>query len=68
MFVIASTTPVPPPKNTTVQNIKRMKRQMESKRMEHIKKIQETVKEVSKAEIEYIKSLLPTGLLDEDDD
>lgn len=69
-MILAMSSSVPPKqdKSTTLKNVKRIKRNMESKRLEHIKKIQDTVKSVAKDEIEYVKSLIPKELFDEDDE
>ena len=68
ILVMSSSVPPKQDKSTTIKNVKRIKRNMESKRLEHIKKIQDTVKSVAKDEIEYAKSLLPKELFDEDDE
>jgi hypothetical protein len=39
---------------------------MESKRLDHIKKIQESTKKIADEEIKYVKSFLPKELFDED--
>lgn len=69
MFVCC-TASVPPPSDKSRKsfgaNIKRVKRQMESKRLEHIKKIQESAKQIVDEEMKYVKSLLPKELFDED--
>lgn len=69
MFTIACAN-VPPEtsKKSVINNIKRIKRNMESKRLESIKKIQESVKKVAKEEVEYVKSLLPKELFDIDEE
>lgn len=70
MFVLCTTSVPPPekPRKTFTQNLKRVKRQMESKRLEHIKKIQESTKLIAEEEIKYVKSLLPKELFDLDDE
>lgn len=68
MFVIASTTPVPPPNKTPVPTIKHPKRKIKSKNIDSINKIRQAVTDLAKAEIKYIQSFLPAGLLDDDED
>ena len=68
--MILCTASVPPPadkpRKSIASNIKRVKRQMESKRLDHIKKIQESTKQIADEEIKYVKSFLPKELFDED--
>ena len=69
MFVIRCTASVPPPekpRKSLTDNIKRVKRQMESKRLDHIKKLQESTKKIAEEEMKYVKSLLPKEFFDED--
>lgn len=69
MFVLASAS-LPPPekKKGIVDNVKRVKRQMESKRLQQIKKIQESAKVIADEEVQYIKSLLPKEFFDIDEE
>jgi hypothetical protein len=70
MFVLCTASVPPPespkPRKSLGDNIKRMKRQMESKRLDQIKKIQESTKKIADEEIKYIKTFIPKELFDED--
>ncbi len=70
MFVLCTASVPPPeptkPRKSLTDNIKRVKRQMESKRLDHIKRIQESTKKIADEEIKYVKSLLPKEFFDED--
>ena len=69
MFVVCSASlPPPKPKSSRISDIKRVKREMEAKRLETFKKIQQSAKDIAETEIAYVKSILPKELFDEEED
>lgn len=55
-------------KKAFLANLKRVKRQMESKRLEQMKNIRDSAKKIAQEEVEYVKSLLPKELFDLDEE
>lgn len=53
MLVLCSTNPPPG------EVIKRLRRQYEGQRLDHVKRLHDVIKKVAKEEVDYLKSLLP---------
>jgi hypothetical protein len=61
MIITCCQTPKP------MVQLKRIRREVEAKRLEHVRRVHEAVKKIAKDEIEHLKSFIPQSANDDEE-